>query len=130
MPLPQITPRERKAYKQHWRKTPTGQACEKRKENRLDRKESVYKRSAKVKGHEWSFNTKQLEWLLTQPCSYCGVITTPFGGIDRVDNSKGYTEDNVLPCCKPCNYWKSTDSLEVFCQRLVQTRDRINELLS
>lgn len=29
-------------------------------------------------------------------------------GIDRVDSSKGYVEDNVVPCCKYCNTAKNT----------------------
>ncbi|HHX59446.1 MAG TPA: hypothetical protein GX707_01720 [Epulopiscium sp.] len=31
-------------------------------------------------------------------------------GIDRVDSSKGYVEDNVVPCCKYCNTAKNTMS--------------------
>jgi hypothetical protein len=35
-------------------------------------------------------------------------------GIDRVDNSKGYVEDNVVPCCKYCNTAKNTMSRDEF----------------
>lgn len=28
-------------------------------------------------------------------------------GLDRVDSNKGYTKDNVVPCCKYCNRAKS-----------------------
>jgi hypothetical protein len=28
-------------------------------------------------------------------------------GIDRVDSSKGYVTDNVVPCCRDCNVAKS-----------------------
>lgn len=42
--------------------------------------------------------------LFTAECFYCGSATN--GGLDRVDNSRGYCNDNVVPCCKPCNYMK------------------------
>jgi hypothetical protein len=35
-------------------------------------------------------------------------------GIDRVDNTKGYTSDNCVPCCAICNLAKSKMSLSVF----------------
>jgi hypothetical protein len=34
-------------------------------------------------------------------CYYCGDKSN--GGIDRADNTKGYTEDNIVPCCSCCN---------------------------
>ena len=35
-------------------------------------------------------------------------------GIDRVDSSKGYVEDNVVSCCKYCNTAKNTMSRDEF----------------
>lgn len=35
-------------------------------------------------------------------------------GIDRVDNSVGYINDNVVPCCKTCNLGKHTMSYKEF----------------
>jgi len=31
-----------------------------------------------------------------------------YNGVDRVDSNKDYTEDNVVSCCKICNYAKHT----------------------
>ena len=28
-------------------------------------------------------------------------------GLDRVDSNKGYTDDNVVPCCGSCNQLKN-----------------------
>lgn len=39
--------------------------------------------------------------IMTKPCVYCG--DTNRIGCDRIDNSKGHTKDNVVPCCFDCN---------------------------
>jgi hypothetical protein len=51
--------------------------------------------------------------LSSNRCHYCGreLNVHPFGKsksycIDRKDNSKGYTLENSVPCCKRCNYGK------------------------
>lgn len=44
--------------------------------------------------------------LISHPCYYCanklGRSLTG-GGLDRIDNSKGYVTDNCLSCCTICN---------------------------
>lgn len=45
------------------------------------------------------------EWfkenILWHPCVYCG--DWDFVGCDRIDNNKGHTKDNCVPCCHLCN---------------------------
>jgi hypothetical protein len=42
-------------------------------------------------------------------CTYCGGELPAWGGgLDRKDNARGYTVDNVVPCCTDCNTAKAT----------------------
>lgn len=67
--------------------------------------------------------------LIELPCTYCGQEGVAFhnstrkitidyiyryNGIDRVDNDKGYTLDNSVPCCKFCNQMKHTLTSDSF----------------
>jgi hypothetical protein len=66
----------------------------------------AFKTYASYKYQDDSRGYQTLDWqtakqLLLLPCVYCGF--TPAGGLDRKDNFKGHTADNVLPCCPFCN---------------------------
>jgi len=37
-----------------------------------------------------------------------------YNGIDRIDSSKGYTSNNIVPCCGTCNYAKKSMSQTEF----------------
>lgn len=43
--------------------------------------------------------------LVNLPCKYCGE-TEKRRGLDRVNNEKGYSKENLASCCKICNYMK------------------------
>lgn len=87
---------------------------------------NVIRQGAKIRNLEWSLTESQVRVLLKQDCHYCGIAPRQifgqkgyngfyiYNGIDRIDNSKGYTIDNVVSCCKFCNYSKSNRSLEDF----------------
>jgi len=72
-------------------------------------------------------------------CFYCGCgpdsITTSSNtkhgigafkhlGLDRVDNDKGYTLDNVVPCCFQCNNAKWSYTLEEFRSWIIRVYDK------
>ena len=64
--------------------------------------------SYKIKDKSNNFENKcdiDIDWMinniLTKPCHYCG--DTYRIGCDRIDNSKGHTKENVVPCCIECN---------------------------
>lgn len=62
-----------------------------------------YEKIDRRKGHECDVKT---EWILEnifgKSCTYCGIKDAPIG-CDRIDNSRGHTMDNVVPCCTECN---------------------------
>lgn len=50
------------------------------------------------------YNNLTREFVLEEckkPCIYCGDNKRI--GLDRIDNTKGHTKDNVVPCCYDCN---------------------------
>ena len=61
--------------------------------------------TAKHRGITWDIDFNSYTILITKPCYYCGasILTNSGVGLDRVDNKHGYTPDNVLPSCGPCN---------------------------
>ena len=76
------------------------------------------KRGAQRRGYDWELTKEQVMILTKRSCHYCDQSPSQikksvslrghyiYNGIDRIDNSKGYTIDNVVPCCKTCNYAK------------------------
>lgn len=66
------------------------------------------KRRAAGSGEIWDISLETFGSLLSLPCHYCGGELNPTGcGLDRRENATGYTESNVVPCCKQCNVVKN-----------------------
>lgn len=85
----------------------------------------AYKDEAEERGLSWGISEEQFDFITKQCCSYCGVEPSNrrnlpdgscfiFTGIDRVDNTRGYEKDNVVPCCRVCNRSKDVRSKEEF----------------
>ena len=78
-----------------------------------------YRLNAKRIDRVFSINEAQFLKITQKPCQYCGAKPVNVGksqcdsgdfiynGLDRSDNSKGYTANNIVPCCKKCNRAKS-----------------------
>jgi hypothetical protein len=88
-------------------------------------KNLAYRRKDRVL--EWSLDRAETIALAKSNCHYCGAEpfqrrTTKsaqkddvmFTSLDRVDSAGGYTRDNVVPCCRNCNYAKNALSVEEF----------------
>lgn len=60
-----------------------------------------YLKYDKKKGFECDLTQEFIiDVLFNKSCVYCGYSAT---GIDRLDNLKGHTMCNSVPCCKECN---------------------------
>lgn len=81
---------------------------------------SRYKANAKRRGYTWELTKEEFHYLIRQPCTYCGRKpehtikhweqwgqkqwpTIYWNGVDRLDNSKGYSSNNSVACCRTCN---------------------------
>jgi hypothetical protein len=76
---------------------------------------SYYKERAAKKKYDWGITDEYALELFSDECMYCGEFNE-FGvnGIDRVDNTMGYIDGNVVPCCTVCNMIKCDMSEELF----------------
>lgn len=70
--------------------------------NRAKRLIRDYQRIDNKKGMIFDLSFDDIINIIESPCTYCGDINEPIG-CDRIDNSKGHTIDNVVPCCITCN---------------------------
>ena len=79
----------------------------------------TYKDNARKKNKGFNILIEDFRLLTQKPCYYCGELKSnnanysknggySYNGLDRVDNSKGYFIENVVPCCKNCNRAKAT----------------------
>jgi len=81
----------------------------------------MYERRSKKRKFAFTITLAQFEGFIKQKCNYCGLLNIR-NGLDRVDSSKGYTIDNVVPCCPLCNTMKLDKTREQFleqCQRIL-----------
>jgi hypothetical protein len=85
-----------------------------------------YRKHATQNDREFHLSYDDMERLFQSNCYYCGseplsarktlksAFIYVYNGIDRVDNNKGYTLDNVVSCCKLCNFGKRNLSTDEF----------------
>lgn len=97
-----------------------------------------YVRRAKKKEQEFTLTKQEFRELCERPCYYCGARpnnlsrdhlrhngTWEYNGLDRIDNSKGYLQGNVQPCCTPCNSLKSNLEEKEFLARISLIASRL-----
>ena len=85
-----------------------------------------YKQCAMRRGFTWGLTDNEFSTLTQYNCHYCDCAPSNckrsrcgrgdyiYNGIDRVDSTKDYTPDNVVPCCTDCNRAKGTKTREEF----------------
>lgn len=80
----------------------------------------VYKKNAAANGRVFLLTDAQFIAISRKNCYYCGAAPTEnsYGvvsnGIDRLDSNGGYSDDNVVPCCRICNIMKNKLSVKDF----------------
>ena len=106
-----------------------------------------YKKDAKRRGIEFDLSFNTFKTLTTSNCNYCGIEpsktvntlknhklseerkaqgTITYNGIDRIDSSKDYVEENVTSCCSICNTAKLNMSVQEFKEWINRIHSNIN----
>lgn len=80
-----------------------------------------YKANARNRNIHFDISDVDFYILCAKGCYYCGILNGnrsfcsryssaqyTYNGLDRVDSSRGYMLDNVVPCCSVCNYAKKS----------------------
>lgn len=102
-----------------------------------------YKYSAIYRNYCFELTKEEFKVITSNNCYYCTReplnIRKPnstinkelenykFNGIDRVDNTKGYTTDNCVPCCEVCNRMKRTMEFEEFKAHITKIYNNLNK---
>lgn len=85
-----------------------------------------YKKSAKRKNIDFDLIKEEFRSLTQNNCFYCNSEPSNikkaqksngeyrYNGLDRIDNSRGYTMDNIVSCCENCNKAKRDLSIDDF----------------
>ena len=78
-----------------------------------------YKKRAKKSNLIFEFTEEDCKSFYETNCTYCNDKIKGIG-IDRLDNSIGYTKDNCVPCCSTCNYMKHILNFEDFKKHILK----------
>jgi hypothetical protein len=86
----------------------------------------AYKQKARERQLEFRLTKEEFQDLTKKDCYYCGkhpsqVFTRrrmygsyTYNGVDRLNNSVGYTVENCVSCCKDCNWLKGAIDVDDF----------------
>ena len=88
----------------------------------------TYKQSAKQRHLEFTLSKDVFEVEIKKDCYLCGKKMSEHhkNGLDRFDNSVGYTMENIRPCCRDCNYMKFKSSYDDFINKCRKVCDHNN----
>jgi 5-methylcytosine-specific restriction endonuclease McrA len=81
---------------------------------------------ANAKGIVFNLTIEEFNNVINGECSYCGEEQA--GTIDRINSSKGYTIDNITPCCSKCNIMKYTHSVKDFIKHVNKIYNHMNAI--
>ena len=96
-----------------------------------------YRGGALKRGLTFELSLSQFAWLTKQPCYYCGALprqilymkklngTYIYNGVDRMNNTLGYSIDNVVPCCGECNRIKLNIDHDAFLSKVTKIYNKL-----
>ena len=120
---------ERTAYNQnrkgHFR------IMRKKNDHRVENRFKLYASNAYRRGIEFALTLPEFDTITQTPCRYCGELPndglgSSYTGIDRIDSSKGYFSDNVVPCCEWCNKMKLDHPVDEWLSKMKQICEHMN----
>ena len=85
-----------------------------------------YKSDAKSRKIDFNISLEEFSTFWKKPCSYCGDNIETIG-VDRINSRLGYSIDNIISCCKSCNYMKLSDDVEVWLSKMKKIIKHIEE---
>lgn len=77
---------------------------------------------AKKRGYAFDITADFYCMLIEDKCYYCG--DAPAKGVDRFDNTVGYTPENCVPCCYWCNRAKMDGTWEMMLEKVKKIHSR------
>ena len=101
-----------------------------------------YKQGAAKRNLVFSLTDAEFKTLTQQDCYHCGKPPSSlrygthkesgayvYSGVDRLDNTVGYTASNSVSCCSDCNFAKGSKTVEEFynhAERVYEHRKKQN----
>ena len=95
---------QRKEYDRKYRQTYNGIP---------EKRYFLYRKGAKERGIKFKITIDYFKKFWQKPCCYCGNEIKTIG-LDRIDNTRGYIINNLIPCCSKCNRMKGKLSQKEF----------------
>jgi hypothetical protein len=96
----------------------------------FNRKSKAIRENAQQRSIVFELSKDDIKSKIFDNCFYCGIkplneaysydkkYTMLVNGLDRRDNSIGYTIENTVPCCNQCNFAKNSYTEEEFCNHI------------
>lgn len=104
----------------------------------INRLYKIYEHGAISRNYCFELGIEEFKTIIYKNCYYCNRLPEQksynksrtdyvlYNGIDRVDNNKGYSTDNIVTCCKHCNRAKMSLSKDQFIQLIKDIYKNLN----
>jgi hypothetical protein len=102
-----------------------GEYADKKKELETDEKTKYFLEYQYMCGYTkkvFMLTKEQFIAIISKPCYYCNdwLSGKDFCGIDRIDRTKEYKEDNCIPCCELCSGMRRIIDKDLFLSHIAR----------